>query len=150
MFESQYNDEMAAEVLRLEAKGRAVAAGHPEWDNACAGCGGELKELNKSKCERCYVSTVTVVAKIVAKKDCIEKVKAELLKMVPLTRVEEGCIEYRLHQDNEAPATFVFFENWENRVCLEKHMLTAHFKAYVQAVEGKIEEKVVQQLTLLV
>jgi len=53
MFESQYNDEMEAEVLRLEAKGRAAAAGHPEWENACVVCGCELKEHTKSKCERC-------------------------------------------------------------------------------------------------
>jgi len=95
------------------------------------------------------LATVTVVAKIVAKKDSIEKVKTELLKMVPLTRSEEGCIEYRLHQDNDHPATFVFFENWESKACLEKHMLSAHFKTYIQAVEGKIEEKVVQKLTPL-
>lgn len=31
MFESQYNDEMEAEVKRLEAQMRAVNAGHPEW-----------------------------------------------------------------------------------------------------------------------
>jgi quinol monooxygenase YgiN len=95
------------------------------------------------------MSIVTVVAKVVAKKDFIETVKAELLKMVPLTRLEEGCIEYRLHQDNNHPATFVFFENWESPACLEAHMLTPHFKAYLLAVEGKIEEKVVHLLSSL-
>jgi len=95
------------------------------------------------------MSIVTVVAKVVAKQDCIEAVKTELLKMVPLTRVEEGCLEYRLHQDNDHPATFVFFENWESPACLEKHMLSAHFKAYVLAVAGKIEEKAVQKMTCL-
>ena len=53
MFENQYNDEMAAEVGRLEAKGRARAAGHPEWDNACAVCGCELKATTQTKCENC-------------------------------------------------------------------------------------------------
>jgi hypothetical protein len=43
MFEAQYNDEMETEVKRLEAQQRAVAAGHPEWVNACADCGCELK-----------------------------------------------------------------------------------------------------------
>jgi quinol monooxygenase YgiN len=95
------------------------------------------------------MSTLTVVAKIVAKKDCVEAVKAELLKMVSLTRLEEGCIEYRLHQDNADPALFIFYENWENQTCLEKHMLTAHFKAYVAVVENMIAEKVVQLMTRL-
>lgn len=33
MFEAQYNDEMEAEVLRLEALKRATDTGHPEWIN---------------------------------------------------------------------------------------------------------------------
>lgn len=53
MFEVQYNDEMEAEVKRLEAQQRAAAAGHPEWVNACAGCGGELKTIEMDRCERC-------------------------------------------------------------------------------------------------
>lgn len=52
MFESQYNDEMEAEVRRLEGKQRAIAAGHPEWDNACAGCGCELP-VNAAICWVC-------------------------------------------------------------------------------------------------
>ncbi len=42
MFESQYNNEMEAEVKRLEAKQRATLAGHPEWDNACVKCGCQI------------------------------------------------------------------------------------------------------------
>lgn len=53
MFENQYNEQMAAEIERLEAKGRALAAGHPGWDNACAACGCELKSVSQSLCERC-------------------------------------------------------------------------------------------------
>ena len=53
MFESQYNDEMEAEVKRLEAQARAIKAGHPEWVNACAGCGCELSTSDVNSCERC-------------------------------------------------------------------------------------------------
>lgn len=53
MFESQYNDEMAAEVRRLEAKARAAAAGHSEWLNACASCLSELSGVDTPLCERC-------------------------------------------------------------------------------------------------
>lgn len=53
MFESQYNDEMEAEVQRLEARQRALAAGRPEWANACAACGGELHLVAAATCDRC-------------------------------------------------------------------------------------------------
>lgn len=93
------------------------------------------------------MSTVTVVAKVTAKNDAIEKVKAELIKMLAPTRQEEGCIEYRLHQDNDNPAVFVFYENWKNLTCLEQHMNSPHFQAYVAEVGDLITEKVVHKLT---
>lgn len=55
MFEVHYNDEMEAEVRRLEARNRAVAAGHPEWVNACAVCGCEVQRVDVERCERCSV-----------------------------------------------------------------------------------------------
>ncbi|GFO63320.1 hypothetical protein M1B72_10700 [Geomonas paludis] len=53
MFEMQYNEEMEAEVRRLEAKKRATEAGHPEWDNACASCGCQLAGTDDKFCESC-------------------------------------------------------------------------------------------------
>ena len=53
MFESQYNDEMEAEAKRLEAKKRAIDAGHPEWDNACAACECELTGTDSDRCGQC-------------------------------------------------------------------------------------------------
>jgi quinol monooxygenase YgiN len=93
------------------------------------------------------MSTVTVVAKITARSDAVEAVKAELLKMVAPTRQEEGCIEYRLHQDDDDPALFIFYENWQSPACLERHMNSPHFQAYVAAVGGLISEKVVHRMT---
>jgi hypothetical protein len=52
MFEQQYDDEMAAEILRLEGKQRAVAAGHPDWENACSVCGSRLP-VGAPRCDGC-------------------------------------------------------------------------------------------------
>ena len=53
MFESQYNDEMEAEVKRLAAQKRAINVGHPEWLNACATCGSEITNTDATICEKC-------------------------------------------------------------------------------------------------
>jgi len=86
---------------------------------------------------------ITVIAKITARQDSIESVRNELLKLVAPTRDESGCIDYCLHQDAEDPALFIFYENWENRACLARHMESDHFKRYVSAVEGMLEGKTV-------
>ena len=90
---------------------------------------------------------LTVVAKVVAKRECVESVKSELLKLVAPTRKEAGCIEYRLHRDNDDPAVFIFYENWASEECLGRHMNSEHFISYVNAVEGMLEEKNVHRMT---
>lgn len=93
------------------------------------------------------MATVTVVAKLTAKTDAIEAVKTELLRMIAPTRQEEGCIEYRLHQDNDNPALFVFYENWKSAACVEEHMNSPHFRAYVAAVGDLLADKIVHKMT---
>ena len=93
------------------------------------------------------MSQVTVVATVVAKKNCIDAVKAELLKLIAPTRNEDGCSEYRLHQDNDDPARFIFYENWESPDCLAKHMNSAHIRNYVAAVGDLLMERTVHKLT---
>ncbi len=93
------------------------------------------------------MSQLTVVAKLVAKTEAVESVKRELLKLIAPTRKEKGCIDYNLHQDNDHPARFIFYENWESAACLEQHINSDHYKAYAGAVDGLIAEKVVHKMT---
>lgn len=93
------------------------------------------------------MAKVTVVAKLTVREDSIEPVRVELLKMIAPTRREEGCIEYRLHQEMENPAVFIFYENWQNMECLTKHLNSQHFQAYVAAVGDLIIDKIVHKMT---
>ncbi|MBU5615039.1 putative quinol monooxygenase [Geomonas azotofigens] len=96
------------------------------------------------------MSKVTIVAKLTAKDDCIEAVKAEVIKMVAPTRQESGCVEYRLHQDRSNPAVFVFYENWKDQAAFEEHMNSPHFKSYVAAVADLLSDKTVNQMNEIV
>lgn len=93
------------------------------------------------------MSKLSVVAKVVARKNFVESVKNELLKLIVPTRKENGCNEYNLHQDNEDPAVFIFYETWENAACLGDHINSDHYKAYVKAVDGMLDEKIVNKMT---
>ncbi|MEI6692477.1 MAG: putative quinol monooxygenase [Chlorobium sp.] len=93
------------------------------------------------------MSKLVVVAKVVAKNEFRENVKNELLKLIPPTRLESGCIDYTLHQDNEDPSTFIFYETWENLATLEQHLETDHYKSHAKAVHGMIADKAVYKMT---
>ena len=95
------------------------------------------------------MSQLTIVANITAHEDKIDFIKNELEKLVPLTRAEEGCINYDLHQDNENPAHFLFYENWASRELWQKHIASDHIQSYRAAAEGSIAEFSLNEMTLV-
>ena len=52
-----------------------------------------------------------------------------------------------LHQDNENPAHFMFFENWESRELWLAHMEQQHLKDYLAATEGAVESFTLHEMT---
>ena len=90
---------------------------------------------------------LTLIAHIHAKPDQIDLVKAELEKLIPITRAEDGCIDYDLHQDNENPAHFMFYENWESRDLWQAHMKAPHLQAYLSATQGAVETFTAYEMT---
>jgi len=90
---------------------------------------------------------LTIVANIHAKSDQIDLVKAELLKLIEITKAEAGCINYDLHQDNANPAHFMFYENWETRELWQAHMGNQHLADYVAATEGAVDDFTVNEMT---
>ena len=93
------------------------------------------------------MAKLTIVANIKARAEKIDLVKAELLKLIDTTRAEEGCINYDLHQDNENPAHFLFYENWESRELWQVHMGNQHLKDYMAATEGAVDAFTLNEMT---
>ena len=93
------------------------------------------------------MAKLTIVANITANADKIDLVKSQLLGLIATTRAEEGCIQYDLHQDNENPAHFMFFELWENRELWQNHINAQHIKDYKAATEGAIADFALNEMT---
>ena len=92
---------------------------------------------------------LTIVARIEAKKECVELVKSELLKLIEPTRKEAGCIRYDLHQDNENPEVFFFYESWESRELLQAHLENEHLAAYMAATKGALTAFTLNEMTVI-
>ncbi|WP_405205710.1 putative quinol monooxygenase [Aquimarina sp. LLG6339-5] len=90
---------------------------------------------------------LTIVARILAKEEKRDLVKSELLKLIDITRAEKGCINYDLHQDNDNPNLFLFYENWESRALWQEHMNNDHLAAYMKATDGAVEEFVLNEMS---
>jgi len=93
------------------------------------------------------MSKLTIVAHIEANSDKVEFIKEELKKLIEPTLKEKGCLNYNLHQDNEQPAKFLYFENWESRELWQDHMQSAHIQAFIKSSEGALKSFEVQEMT---
>ncbi|MBC8366456.1 antibiotic biosynthesis monooxygenase [bacterium] len=90
---------------------------------------------------------LTIVAIIEANTDKVELIKAELRKLIEPTLKEAGCIQYDLHQDNDNPALFLFYENWESRELWQKHMSSTHIAEYMKATDGSFSSFALHEMT---
>ena len=93
------------------------------------------------------MSKLTIVANIKVVAGKVDLVKAELEKLIPITRAENGCLQYDLHQDNETPEHFLVYENWESRELWQIHMNAPHLAAYVAATEGAVSEFTINEMS---
>lgn len=90
---------------------------------------------------------LTIVAHIRARPDKVELVKSELVKLIETTRSEVGCLNYDLHQDNENPAHFMFYENWESRDLWQEHMNAHHLAVFAEATDGAVENVTLNEMS---
>ena len=91
--------------------------------------------------------SLTILAQITAAEGKADLVRTELEKLIPITRAEEGCIQYDLHVDNENPGFFVFYENWESRELWQTHMGAPHLKAYMDATDAAVTHFILNEMS---
>lgn len=90
---------------------------------------------------------LTVTAHIEAKKDKIKQVKSELLKIIEITKKENGCLQYNLHQDNNNEEIFVLYEKWDSKELWQSHMSNAHIKEYIKKTDKSVINFTLNEMT---
>ncbi|APC97726.1 putative quinol monooxygenase [Francisella frigiditurris] len=92
--------------------------------------------------------SIIIIANIKAKSDKINFIKAELTKLIEPTMSEPGCLQYKLHQDNDNITHFLFYEEWKTRESWVEHLESEHIEKFRSATEGCIKEFTVNEMTL--
>ncbi len=93
---------------------------------------------------------LTVIAHARAKPGKEAQARDILWALVAPTRLEEGCIQYDLHQSLEDPAVFVFFENWTTLAALDAHARSPHITHFRSiCMESLVEPPVISKWKIL-
>ncbi|MEO8368132.1 MAG: putative quinol monooxygenase [Candidatus Solibacter sp.] len=67
-----------------------------------------------------------VVAEMTAQSGKEDALREKLSGFVAPTRAENGCVQYDLHESEDHPGQFLFFERWTSAQELEAHLASPH------------------------
>ncbi|MCL1895398.1 MAG: antibiotic biosynthesis monooxygenase [Clostridiales bacterium] len=74
---------------------------------------------------------ISVIVEEKVKEGQLEAYVGYMAEMIALTRQEDGCIAYGLHEAVDGSGAVVMIEAWESKEALDKHMESEHFKKFV-------------------
>ena len=66
-----------------------------------------------------------------AKRDCIEELKALLKSTIKDSKEEEGCLIYEVFQTKNNTVEFIVIDSWENEEALNKHYESEHYLYFI-------------------
>ena len=81
-------------------------------------------------------SAYTVVAIIEGQPGKESELKQLLMDVIEPSRAEGTCLEYRLHQDLNNPAQFIFYENWMSKEAHQQQFQKPYIIALAQKLDG--------------
>lgn len=85
---------------------------------------------------------LTIIARIQAKPGMEQRMKEDLLSLLPPTRAEAGCVTFNLLEDTKDSTRFVLYENWKSQAALDAHFQTPYVKQVLQAYEVTLVEPI--------
>lgn len=85
------------------------------------------------------MTELKIVATIVVKAAHQQEMEKVFHTVVDATRKEAGNVSYDLHQDVKNPLKYTILEVWKSQAAIDEHNESTHFKAFVAAVEEKVD-----------
>ena len=80
-----------------------------------------------------------VVAKLKAAAGKEKEMEKALLDIIPKVSEEEGTLVYTLHQDQNDPTVFLFYEKYKDTDALVAHSSTPHFKELFKTLKPLLD-----------
>jgi predicted O-methyltransferase YrrM/quinol monooxygenase YgiN len=83
-------------------------------------------------------SAVHVVARHFARPETVAAVREILVRLIPLSRAEAGCLKYELFQNASEPGDFTFMETFASEAALALHATTPYVAGLQTQLNGLI------------
>ncbi|WP_376871767.1 putative quinol monooxygenase [Albirhodobacter sp. R86504] len=93
--------------------------------------------------------SLIILAQITAAQGKEDLLREALHRLIAPTRLEEGCMQYDLHSDNNRPGSFVFYEIWETRELWLAHRKAPHMAEHARATQGAVDSVIITEMTKL-
>lgn len=93
---------------------------------------------------------IVLIARLKVKNEMVSLAKKAALDLVPLSRAENGCINYDVHQAIDDETGFIWHETWENKKALDEHFETQAFKDFSAKVAEFAAEPTQMTLTKMI
>ncbi|QFI54934.1 putative quinol monooxygenase [Aeromonas simiae] len=87
------------------------------------------------------MSTVIVIARLVAQPGQGESLHRALQPLMEATRAEPGCLAYDLHQERDNPDAWMLFERWESDAALAAHNQAPHLAHFATTFGATLVER---------
>jgi quinol monooxygenase YgiN len=78
---------------------------------------------------------VTIIAYVYGKKEKTEELKQSLIHLGKETRKEAGNMEFIMHQEEDDPSTFFFYEIYSSEETFQSHLNSDHVQGFVKNAE---------------
>ena len=78
---------------------------------------------------------ISVIAQAKSRTGMEEILRKMLLGLVEPARAETGCIMYDLHQSRDDTTLFMFYECWQSKEALEKHLQQTYINSFMETAD---------------
>lgn len=84
-------------------------------------------------------ASIKIVATLVVQPEYRQELLEVFQQLVQASRQEAGNISYDLHEALDNANKLVFIEHWKSQAAIDEHNASAHFQAFVKAIDGKTD-----------
>jgi len=70
----------------------------------------------------------------------LNKLEEELKKLIPLTRGENGCLDYTMNYSGECKNTIIMIEQFKDKEAFDHHTQQSYLNEFIKKLPDLIEE----------